>query len=162
MPRLLLIVDLYPTFGFRLETIARSAGWDVIVRQSFVEARQDIAAFAPAMLVTALRLGDFNGIHLVHLSKLANPRAPCVVYGEAEGDVELGREAQRAGAFYERRSRLPFALRRYLTADLPTQDRRDIRRPDRRTEFRGGRRSTDLAVLHGGRNGSELTNSTPH
>ncbi len=156
MPRLLLIVDIYPTFGFRLETIARLAGWDVIVRQSFAEARQDIAAFAPAMLLTALRLGDFNGIHLVHLSKLANPRAPCVVYGEADADVELGREAQRAGAFYEPRSRVPFALRRYLTSDLPPKDRRDIGRPDRREQFRGGRRATDLSVLHGGRNGSEL------
>ena len=46
--------------------------------------------------MTSLKLGGFNGIHLVYLAKLANPLAVCVVYGEPD----RAEEAQRAGAIY--------------------------------------------------------------
>lgn len=73
-----------------------AAGWDVIGRATLEDARKDITAIAPAMVVTSLKLGSFNGVHLVYLAKLANPLAVCVVYGEPD----RADEAQRAGAIY--------------------------------------------------------------
>ena len=149
MSRLALIVDPHRNFGSRLEQVAKRVGWNTEVRTNFDEARIDIAAWAPAMVITAVRLGAFNGIHLVYLAKLANPAVTCVVFDE--GEPTLGLEAQHAGAFYERRQFLPFSLPQYLSAMLPPNDRRDVFRPDRRATFRGGRRSTDLEFLHADR-----------
>jgi DNA-binding NtrC family response regulator len=146
MSRLALFVDPRRSFTTRLEQIARRAGWNVESRASFEEARVDIAAWAPALVVTHLRLGAFNGIHLVYLAKMANPAVTCVVFDEVESS--LGAEAQHAGAFFERRAYLPFSLTRYLTSTLPPTDRRNPQRVDRRAAFRGGRRSTDLDFLH--------------
>ena len=62
-------------------------------------------------------------------------------------DPLLGREAQRAGAFYERQALVPYVLGNFLAADLPAADRRDVPSRDRRATFRGGRRSTDMSSL---------------
>jgi hypothetical protein len=145
MSRLVLIVEPSPELGERLVEIARSVGRRAVSRASFEEARLDLAAWAPTTLITNLKLGAQNGIHLVYLAKTANPSAVCVVYGRPE--AAFGRDAQKAGAFYERRNFLPFALPRYLTDDLPPADRRDVSRPDRRAVFRGGRRATDIDTL---------------
>jgi hypothetical protein len=56
----------------------------------------------------------------------------------------LAREAQSVGAFYEHSMRLAPALVSYLSATLPSRDRRNADRPDRRNLPRGGRRSSDL------------------
>src|SRR5262245_346564 len=145
MSRLALIVDPHRNYGSRLEQIAKGVGWNTELRTTFEEARIDIAAWAPAMVVTSLRLGAFNGVHLVYLAKMANPAVTCVVYDE--GESALGLDAQRAGAFFEPRRFLPFSLSQYLTSMLPPSDRRDVMRPDRRARFRGGRRSTELEFL---------------
>jgi len=96
------------------------------------------------LVVTHLRLGPFNGLHLVYLARARLIRS--VVY-EAETDLFLAREAQSAGAFYETIERLPLVMLHYVTNDLPTVDRRDPGRPDRRFMRRGGRRAADLALL---------------
>jgi hypothetical protein len=93
-------------------------------------------------LVSNVRLGPFNGLHLVHL--VATSRLPIrsVVYGEAQ-DASLGREAQRAGAFFLYRDHLLKGLPALLTGSLPKRDRRNPELTDRRTTFRGGRRCVD-------------------
>jgi hypothetical protein len=103
----------------------------------------------PDLLVTNLRLGPFNGLHLVYLAQSANLPTICLTYGEHKNttDVALAREAQLAGAFYEASYRLPHALPAYLQATLPSRDRRDPSREDRRRTFRGGRRATDLTEV---------------
>ena len=103
----------------------------------------------PDLLVTNLRLGPFNGLHLVYLAQSANLPTICLTYGEHKNttDVALAREAQLAGAFYEASYRLPHALPSYLQAELPERDRRDPARVDRRATFRGGRRATDLTEV---------------
>src|SRR5690348_1409096 len=148
MPSVVLIVDSQPSFAAHLDFIARSVGWSPLVRHSFATARGEITSAGPAMLVTAVKLGEFNGLHLVYLMKLTNRPAPCLVFGADDFHLQIGSEAQQAGAFYERRSTIAAALGRYLTASaLPALDRRDISRRDRRAQFRGGRRATDVAVL---------------
>jgi DNA-binding NarL/FixJ family response regulator len=91
-----LVAEPSETFRASLEAIFEAAGWQVIGRSALDEARKDVAERAPGVVVTSLKLGGFNGIHLVYLAKLANPLAVCVVYGEAD----RAEEAQRAGAIY--------------------------------------------------------------
>ena len=91
-----LIADPSQTFRASLEAIIEAAGWHVVGRSALEEARKDISERAPSVVVTSLKLGSFNGVHLVYLAKLANPLALCIVYGEAD----RAEEAQNAGAIY--------------------------------------------------------------
>ena len=97
-------------------------------------------------LITNLRLRAFNGVHLVYLAKSSGVTTRSIVYTERR-EVALAREAQAAGAFYELRDRLPYVIRGYVKATLPSADRRDPAQRDRRQMFRGGRRSTDVSAL---------------
>jgi DNA-binding NtrC family response regulator len=108
----------------------------------FDAARTRVAQGACELLVTNMRLGAFNGLHLVYLSQRMPPGPRAVVYTEAP-DAGLAREVQRAGAFYEVAARLLMRLPRYLMGPLPPQDRRDGVLADRRHAFRGGRRCCD-------------------
>jgi DNA-binding NtrC family response regulator len=147
MSRLALIVDPHPNFSSHLAAAAVAAGWQVFVAQTFEEARAHIAHPELGLLATSLKLGSFNGIHLVYLARQANPGVVCLVHGDT--DFGLAGEAQQAGAFFERRNFAPVAFGQYLsTAALPARDRRDARYVDRRTTFRGGRRKTDIPMLH--------------
>jgi hypothetical protein len=115
----------------------------------FPAARAKLFTTSFDFLVSNLRLGAYNGLHLVHLV-LSEPGLPTryLVYGD--GAQWLAREAQRLGAFYEFPVRLPHALPAYLQAlldaRLPALDRRDPGVPDRRGAFRGGRRRADVPL----------------
>jgi DNA-binding NtrC family response regulator len=111
----------------------------------FPTARAKLAGIPHDALITNLRLRDYNGLHLVLLAKASNQRSRCVVH-TARPDPYLIREAQSIGAFFERTDRLSLAIANYLLADLPDRDRRDPGRHDRRTSFRGGRRSADQSL----------------
>src|ERR1043166_3298845 len=64
----------------------------------FPAARRAPADGADDLGVTNLRLGPFNGLHLIYLARARLIRS--VVY-EGKSDLFLAREAQSAGAFYE-------------------------------------------------------------
>jgi len=118
----------------------------VVGCRGFVEARARLLDGAPDILVTNLRLADYNGLHLVLLVKAAHRRTVCIVHTDRP-DLLLIREAQANGAFYERTDRLAHALSGYIDATLPIKDRRNPERFDRRLEFRGGRRAADLPIV---------------
>lgn len=109
----------------------------------FEGARSHLIATPPDVLVTNLRLDEYNGLHLVLL--LANAGAPtrCLVHTD-KPDLYLAREIQSAGAFFEHTNRLPQTLLSYIRARLPSSDRRDPGRYDRRSLSRGGRRAADM------------------
>jgi DNA-binding NtrC family response regulator len=109
-------------------------------------ARTHLLESPPDVLVTNLRLVDYNGLHLVLLAQAANPRTRCIVHTDRP-DLLLIREAQANGAFFEYTARLPHSLAGYLDARLPDRDRRDPERVDRRIAVRGGRRTADHAAL---------------
>jgi DNA-binding NtrC family response regulator len=90
-------------------------------------------------IVTNIRLAEYNGLQLVYLIRDAHPDCQAIAYTNAH-DVWLAREAQRAGAFYELRDRLPVTLPALLAAQLPRRDRRDPGHLDRRTEHCAGER----------------------
>ena len=97
-------------------------------------------------MFTNLRLGEFNGLHLVHLAAALDPPPRCIVYTDSM-DLVLGREVQRSGAFYETAASLPVTFSAYLQGRLPASDRRDPTCLDRRGEVRGGRRCWDQHVF---------------
>jgi hypothetical protein len=131
--------------------LARSlaaAGGDLAqttICRDFPCARTQLIHAPPNVLVTNLRLADYNGLHLVLLAGGARTTR-CIIHSDRP-DMYLIREAQSAGAFFERTERLAHALTGYLRGPLPSHDRRTPALYDRRAAFRGGRRSADQAVL---------------
>jgi DNA-binding NarL/FixJ family response regulator len=146
-PRVLLVDD-DELFLAKLESAAGRAGFDVIKTVTFEAARQHLLENPPDALVTNVRLKSFNGIHLAWLAHGSKRPIRVIVYADLHDPV-LGRETQRAGAFYERKAFLPAALGAFLTASLPSSDRRDPSIVSRRHTFRGGRRAADIASLRG-------------
>jgi DNA-binding NtrC family response regulator len=141
----LLIVEPDSTFRVLLE---RTVHWQAEVESvaDFPTARARLFPTPPDLVVTNLRLGAFNGLHLAYLLAGMDWPSRAVVYSEYL-DVSLVREARRAGAFWELQRRLPYALVAYLDANLPARDRRDPLTPDRRSTFRDGRRASDIQGL---------------
>ena len=115
---------------------------DVAVRSDFLTARTRLRLNPPKLLVTALRLREYNGLHLVHLAAGAGLPTRSIVYTDV-ADLSMAREIHRAGAFHEVRSQLAVTLPAYTSAVLPSHDRRDVIGRDRRQVARGGRRAAD-------------------
>jgi DNA-binding NtrC family response regulator len=108
---------------------------------TFNDAREQLQRQLPDLLVSNLRLSEYNGLHLVYLATIAPAHTRAVVYTIYLEPV-LAKDVQRAGAFYDTVDCLEVSLRTYLGTALPPTDRRD---PQRR-EVRGGgagRRVTD-------------------
>jgi hypothetical protein len=105
----------------------------------FHAARARVLLEPPDLLVTNVRLREYNGIHLV---MLASASTRSIVYMDPE-DLVLLREAQRVGAFVESPERLIRSLPSYVGAALRIRDRRELLRFDRRSIARGGRRAAD-------------------
>jgi hypothetical protein len=144
VPKRLLLVEpdaavshwLRPTF----DRVAKAT-----ICGDFLSARSQLLSAAPDILVTNLRLGEYNGLHLVLLATSDRGVTRSVVYNDRP-DPYLVREAQNLGGFFERTARLPYALPGYVHFALPNKDRREVSRYDRRGAFRGGRRSADVAI----------------
>jgi hypothetical protein len=122
------------------ERVARAT-----ICSDFLAARSQLLSAPPDLLVTNLRLGEYNGLHLVLLATTDGGVGRSVVYSDRP-DPFLIREAQTLGAFFERTDRLAYSLVGYVHFPLPESDRRAAHRYDRRTAFRGGRRTADVAI----------------
>lgn len=118
---------------------------------SFSAARGCLKTAAYNLLVTALRLSEYNGLHLVYLANVTRSGSPlrAIVYDE-EPDPSVAAEVQRAGAFYEIAPRIVVTLPAFVPANLPEADRRAPAMFDRRRSVRGGRRLWDRSVLAAG------------
>jgi hypothetical protein len=139
----LLIADteLPWTVGFALPGVA-----DVSLRADFESARRDLLTWSPNLLVTNLRLGAHNGLHLVYLATVTDCATRAIVFS-LHDDRSLIREAQGIGAFFEPPDRIVAALPAYISAELPVRDRRSPAQYDRRDSFPGGRRLADAAAI---------------
>ena len=109
-------------------------------------ARQRLRREPYSWLVTNIRLQAYNGLHLAYLARMSTRDIRILVYADGD-DLLLAREAQQLGAFYESRRAVVSSLPGYLTSLLPATDRRDAAVPDRRSMYRGGRRSADAAMF---------------
>jgi len=115
---------------------------DAEIHGQFETARARLSAGSFEFIVTNIRLGAYNGLHLAYISALG-VRAPRVIVYSDLREPGLAREAQRAGAFYEVAECLPITLKTYLKGTLPDHDRRNPATVDRRNACRGGRRCWD-------------------
>ena len=94
------------------------ASVDLDVRADFPAARARLHAQPPRLLVTSLRLREYNGLHLVYLAARAGLPTRSVVYTDVP-DRATALESRTAGAFYEVRPQLALSLPSYLEATLP-------------------------------------------
>jgi DNA-binding NtrC family response regulator len=144
-PKRVLLVEPDRAVGRRLQRACAPAG-RVTLCPEFQTARARLLAMPPEVLITNLRLGEYNGLHLLMLIKTSRIPVRCVIVHTDRPDAYLIREAQKAGAFFEATARLPYAIPAYLGAILPSRDRRNAARFDRRARARGGRRAADQAA----------------
>src|SRR4051794_25881349 len=80
----------------------RDAGYALLEAATFEEARRVLASAAPDVLVAGLRLGAFNGLHLVISARAKRPSLRAVLVTSID-DAAVADEARRVGAAYIRR-----------------------------------------------------------
>jgi DNA-binding NtrC family response regulator len=154
----ILLVDTRLAALRRTGELLQRAGHDVIETASFNDAKRLLAAYRPALLISSLRLGAFNGLHLVHLGRFAQPDLNAVIIA-AGSDAVLQSETERVGAsLLVEPVPIPALLsligRMLGTEASPVADesRRERRRSDRRrlltsgsaSERRVGERRTEV------------------
>jgi DNA-binding NtrC family response regulator len=145
MPRRVLIVEPDTTIlSSLIAAVGPSAEADGC--PNFSTARDRLAAATYDRLITNLRLGAHNGLHLVYLIRGSGWGTRSIVYTDRP-DLYLAHEVQMAGAFYEPLDRLPHVLHGYVDKNLPAFDRRQALVASRRVSFRGGRRRADAPAL---------------
>src|SRR5687767_6394275 len=66
----------------------------------FNEAREQLRLTPPDLLVSNLRLREYNGLQLVYLEVGASTSTRAIIYTTSL-DPALARDVQRAGAFYD-------------------------------------------------------------
>jgi DNA-binding NtrC family response regulator len=93
-----------------------TAGYAVVACDQFEMAKQQLTETAPAILLTDVRLGAFNGLQLVILAKEQGPQTPAVVMS-AYDDPMLRKEASQCGAGYLNK---PFTRDQVLAAVAET------------------------------------------
>jgi hypothetical protein len=115
----------------------------VVSHADFPTAREYLEDGLPFdFLVTNVRLGAFNGLHLVYVAAAKGLPARSIVYTD-QPEVGLASEAHRAGAFYETGECLRVTLTGYLRGTLPPYDRRKPSAEAHHTLVPGGRRCWD-------------------
>ena len=94
----ILIASTAPADRARLVEWLTVPGFQPAAVGSFAEAKRLLDGDGPDLLVTDLKLGEYNGLHLVVRGHLHNPRMRVIVIGDP--DPVLERDAQREGAAY--------------------------------------------------------------
>ena len=81
------------------EEILVSAGFLVTCASTFDQAKQGLLVAPPDLLVTDVRLGAYNGLHLVVRAHSDHPSMPAIVM-DVRHDQVLESETKNAGAVY--------------------------------------------------------------
>src|SRR5678816_1226258 len=83
---------------FVLSTLS-ALGLDAAVAETFRDAKSLLATMRPALLLTSIKLYEFNGLHLVMRGRSTWPRLPSIVTTSVD-DAVLRREAEGLGATF--------------------------------------------------------------
>lgn len=94
-PRSVLVVAPSPQLAAALRGWLTEAGCKVTVVASFLEGKRHLDE-SPSILISEIRLGDYNGLHLALWAR--SGEIPAIVLGAA--DEVLQREAERLGVAY--------------------------------------------------------------
>jgi len=79
-----LVVAPTPEIAQRLVGWLSSHGHEVVLLNDFASARQELDARPPGLLVTELKLGAFNGLHLTLRARARFPSVSAIVIGDAD------------------------------------------------------------------------------
>ena len=118
-----------------------TVGMRVTAAGTFSEAKSLISSHPPTLLVAAIRLGMYNGLHLVVRGKAVMPEMAALVTS-AVHDSGLQADAEAVGATFVVK---PISEREFLAAILQTLFRRDPQAGPIRAPFE--RRSADRRAL---------------
>jgi DNA-binding response OmpR family regulator len=97
MRALILLVDADRTALRRMEMALSEAGHLVAAVSSFAQAKTLLDAVSPDLLITSVRLGAFNGLHLAVRSRAHHPLVP-VILTHPTADAGMDTEARQVGA----------------------------------------------------------------
>ena len=97
--RTALLVEDNPALLSGLRELLEGAGLEVVGCGTFQDAKDYLQGHTPTVLVTDVRLGAYNGLHLVLLARQRQSGLPVIVYSSHE-DHALREEAQAFGAVY--------------------------------------------------------------
>ncbi len=99
MARRQMVLVVYADRVDRMRTVRllEAAGYSVASAANFEDAKQLLDSEAPDLLITDLRLGPYNGLHLVLRSKADHPQMASLVTSRFPDPV-LEAEAQREQA----------------------------------------------------------------
>jgi DNA-binding response OmpR family regulator len=126
----ILLVDADPRTSAAMDRALTDAGYRVASVTSFEEAREQIGLHCPDLLITAIRLGAFNGLHLALRYRTQHPGMPVIVTGE-RNDAGLASEVTRYGGHFilaPAHLEQLVALVRELLADRAPRDPVSMRR----------------------------------
>jgi hypothetical protein len=98
-PAIAIVVDTDVSELRITESALQTAGFAVITVNSFQEAKTLLQSVSPGIVVAAIKLGPYNGLHLAALCEVAHPEASFIVT-DSVYDPVLAAEATRAGAVF--------------------------------------------------------------
>jgi DNA-binding response OmpR family regulator len=97
--------------------VLRNAGYRVLEASKFEEARQLISDARPALVIAGVRLGAFNGLHLILRSRLDQPNLAAILTNDST-DAVLQQEAERQHTQYLTRPSSPHDLLAMVASSL--------------------------------------------
>jgi DNA-binding NtrC family response regulator len=97
-PSALVVEPHAPDALTTVEALSRS-GFRVTLAETFARAKEHLASQIPDVLVTAIRLGEFNGLHLVLRATSARPDTSALVVSDYP-DMVLEADAEAMGATF--------------------------------------------------------------
>jgi DNA-binding response OmpR family regulator len=137
-----LIVDTDLNAMSSLKRALERADYEVIQAESFEEGKVLLTAERPTVLVAALKLGSFNGLHLLLHGRRERPNLVGIVTSPF-ADSTLEAEAHRLGGAYLVRPFNPEEVMALLSRMLPREIPPDTRRFEERRSLE--RRQTAIA-----------------
>ena len=118
-PRIL-VVDSNHQSSVATEQLLTAAGYESASVTTFEEATQSLTLNCPDLLVTDVRLGAFNGLHLALRARVDHPNLPILVLGDT-CDASLAADAARLGARFVAKTTDPGAFLGLVRDLLPGQ-----------------------------------------
>jgi PleD family two-component response regulator len=98
-PARILLVDADPSALRRVGARLSDQGYGVTAASSFEAAKKRFEAVNPELVVAAVRLAAFNGLHLAAWLRFHHPNLPIIITHTAH-DIVLEADAQRLGATF--------------------------------------------------------------
>lgn len=146
MPSRILLVEPDPVSAALIEQVLVEGGHQVTAVPSFEAASMPTARVKPDLLIAAVRLGRYNGLHLAIRFRAGYPGLPIIVIGDDE--VGLAAEAMQLRARFVPRSIPPGQFLDFIDQLMSGRAPRDLvstRRWPRRSATLSAQVAQDIA-----------------